>query len=182
MQYKMGEKLEELIIKAQKGDKEAFTEIILSIKNDLYKIAKIRINNNDDIEDIIQETMIEAYKCIKKLKEPKKFKQWTISILINRCNKFYTKKYRDESNLEEFNFDTYKNINISNEIEDNLNFYYLISELKYEERIIALLYYMEKYTADEIADILKMNKNTIRTHLSRARQKLKNILDKEELK
>ena len=58
--------MEELVVKAKKGDKEAFTQIVLILKEDLYKIAKTRITNEADIEDAIQETMIEAYKSIKK--------------------------------------------------------------------------------------------------------------------
>lgn len=61
--------MEELIQKAKKEDKEAFTKLILEISNDLYKIAKTRITNTQDIEDAIQETMIEAFKSIKKLKD-----------------------------------------------------------------------------------------------------------------
>ena len=57
--------MEELVVKAKKGDKEAFTQIVLILKEDLYKIAKTRITNEADIEDAIQETMIEAYKSIK---------------------------------------------------------------------------------------------------------------------
>ena len=59
-------KLEELIVRAQDGDEEAFTELILNISDDLYKIAKTRIKNEEDISDAIQETMIETYKSIKK--------------------------------------------------------------------------------------------------------------------
>ena len=88
--------MEELILKAQKGDKEAFTEIILAFENDLYKIAKTRIINEADIEDAIQETMIETYKSIKKLKEPKKLKKWLIKILINKCNRIYKRKYKKD--------------------------------------------------------------------------------------
>ena len=76
--------MEELIKRAQKGDKEAFTEIILSIRNELYKIAKTRIINENDIDDIIQETMIEVYKSIKKLQNKKKLKMLVIKILINK--------------------------------------------------------------------------------------------------
>ena len=61
--------MEELVVKAKKGDKEAFTQIVLILKEDLYKIAKTRITNEADIEDAIQETMIEAYKSIKKIKD-----------------------------------------------------------------------------------------------------------------
>lgn len=63
--------MEELVVKAKKGDKEAFTQIVLILKEDLYKIAKTRITNEADIEDAIQETMIEAYKSIKKIKDGK---------------------------------------------------------------------------------------------------------------
>jgi hypothetical protein len=41
--------LEELILMAQSGDEEAFTNMILYIKDDLYKIAKTRIANETDI-------------------------------------------------------------------------------------------------------------------------------------
>ena len=84
--------LEELILLAQSGDEEAFTNMILYIKDDLYKIAKSRIANETDIEDAIQETMIETYKSIKKLNDPNKFKKWVIKILINKCNRIYRRK------------------------------------------------------------------------------------------
>ena len=57
--------MDELVKRAQQGDKEAFTELILLLKADLYKIAKTRIKNDEDIYDAIQETMIIAFKSIK---------------------------------------------------------------------------------------------------------------------
>ena len=89
--------MEKLIKRAKEGDKEAFTQAILLIKNDLYKIAKVRTSNEDDIQDIIQETMMDAYKYIKKLKETSKFKSWIIKILINNCSKYYKKYYVQEN-------------------------------------------------------------------------------------
>ena len=86
--------MDELILMAQAGDEEAFTNMILYIKDDLYKIAKTRIANETDIEDAIQETMIETYKSIKKLNDPNKFKKWVIKILINKCNRIYRKNNR----------------------------------------------------------------------------------------
>lgn len=62
--------MEELILSAQKGDEKAFTELIMLISDDLYKIAKTRISNEADIADAVQETMIETYKSIKKLNDP----------------------------------------------------------------------------------------------------------------
>ena len=172
--------LKELIKRAQNGDANAFTNLILSIKNDLFKIAKTRLVNDADIEDVIQETMIETYKFIKKLKEPEKFKKWVIKILINKCNKLYKKKYRNDISIELYNLDNYIMLNTNKDIEDDLNFYYLINTLKYEERIVIVLHYMEQYSIEDISNTLKMNKNTITTHLDRAREKIKKIIEEEE--
>lgn len=87
---------EELIVRAQNDEKEAFKELILKIKNDLYKIAKMRLHCEDDIEDAVQETIIEVYKNIKKLRKIELFKTWVIKILINRCNKIYRKSAKEK--------------------------------------------------------------------------------------
>lgn len=164
--------MEELIVRAQDGDEEAFTELILNISDDLYKIAKTRIKNEEDISDAIQETMIETYKSIKKINKPEKFKKWVIRVLINKCNRIYRRKYKKDISIDESNMNSLSTNNI-NDIESNLNFYDVIKNLKYEERIIVVLYYMEDYSVKEIKDILKMNENTINTHLYRARKKIK---------
>ena len=172
--------MEELIKRAQKGDKEAFTEIILSIRNELYKIAKTRIINENDIDDIIQETMIEAYKSIKKLRDLKKLKMWVIKILINKFNKFYKRKSKKDISLEETNINNIIARNNNEDIENDMNFYSLIRNLKYDERIVILLYYMEGYSVEEISEMIKMNKNTVKTNLYRARQKIKNEIEEKE--
>lgn len=166
--------MEELIEKAKKGDRDAFTKLIMDVENDLYKIAKTRITNEADIEDAIQETMIESYKSIKKLREPKKFKKWLITILINKCNRIYRKKSRKDISIDEYDLDKFLITYTPREIENDLNFYSLLKQLKYEERIVIILYYMEQYSVKDIKEILHMNENTIRTNLYRARQKIKN--------
>lgn len=170
--------MEELILMAQKGNKEAFTQIIVLMNDELYKIARARITNEADIEDAVQETMIETYKSIKKLNNPSKFKKWVIKILINKCNRIYRRKYNKDISIEEYQ-KTDKNLNENNimDAENELNFYDIIKDLKYEERIVIILYYMEEYTVKEIKDILKMNENTINTCLFRARRKIKNTFD-----
>lgn len=160
--------MDELILMAQAGDEEAFANMILYIKDDLYKIAKTRIANETDIEDAIQETMIETYKSIKKLNDPNKFKKWVIKILINKCNRIYRRKYKTDISIDEYNVETLKFNNII-DVEN----YDIIKILNYEERLIIILYYMEDYSVKEVKSILKMNENTINTHLYRARQKLK---------
>lgn len=170
--------MENLIIKAKNGDIDAYTQLILNIKNDLYKIAKTRIINEDDIDDAIQETMIQSYKYIKSLKDPLKFKSWIITILINNCNKIYRKRQNCKELNEEYDIEAYYQ-NYKNEysdftqLEDSLNFYSMLNELRYEEKIIIILYYQENFTLKEISKILHVKENTIKTRLTRAKKKIK---------
>ena len=122
--------MEELIEKAQKGDKLAFTKIVLTYKEDLYKIAKTRLDNEADIEDMIQETMLETYKSIRKLKEPAKLKKWMIKILVNRCNKLYRKKYKNDMSSGEYKRGNYMIVKRSKNFEDDMEVYEVLKIIK----------------------------------------------------
>lgn len=161
--------MEELVEKAKKEDKQAFANLILSIQRDLYCIAKSKIENENDIDDIIQETMIIAFLNIKKLKNNKFFKTWIIKILINNCNKFYKrKKLKSIEQNDEVRKIRSKEIDMSNiEFED------LISFLKEDEKIILTLYYYLGYTTKEISQILNKREGTICSKISRAKMKIK---------
>lgn len=167
------DEVEELVLLAQRGDVEAYTNLILEIKNDLYKICKARLYNNDDIDDAIQETMIQSYKQIKKLRDVSKFKHWIIKILINNCNKIYRQKKKYTTIDEDYNIEKIKLESNIEKMESDVNFYTLIKDLKYEERIIIILYYMKDFTLKEISNILNININTVKTRLYRAKEKIK---------
>ncbi len=162
--------MDELVIKAKKGDKEAFTELIINMEDELYKIARTKLINDEDIFDAIQETMISAFKSLHKLKNEKYFKTWIIKILINKCNDIYkTKKATIVSLNEDIKLDETNNFS-----DNNLNFEFIIKCLNYDERIAITLYYLEEYTTKEISKILKTNENTIKTRIARAKVKIKN--------
>lgn len=164
--------MEDLLEKAIKGNEEAFTNLILTYQQDLYKIALTRLHTEDDIEEAIQETMISVFKNIKNIREKDKFKKWLIKILINKCNDIYKKKKLRFISIEDI--DTYKIIDNNNfEIESNLDFYSILNVLNKKEKLIMVLYYSEKYTIKEIGEILNKKENTIKTILHRAKIKLK---------
>lgn len=160
--------MEELIKRAKNKDEEAFEKIILMMEKEMYLIAKSRLNNDDDIADVVQETILICFKNIHKLKDNSLFKTWLIRILINECNKLYKKRKVISLDDKEIELkDEYHN-------DDNLSFYFLIRNLKKEEKTILTLFYCFQYTTKEIANILKMKENTIKSKIIRAKNKLKN--------
>lgn len=169
--------MEELIEKAKKGDKEAFTNLVLRNQGKLYKIAKTRLKNEADIEDVIQETMLILYTKLLKLKENAKFEIWLYRILINQCNSKYRK-----SKVRLVSLDTIENqkeYSQEIQIEDKLDYEKLLRGFSSQEQTILLLYYSNGYTTKQIAEILNKNENTIKTKLRRMRQKIKEKWEKE---
>ena len=168
--------MEELIRQFLNGDKEAFTKLIQIIQNDLFRIAKTRLDNIDDINDAIQETMIFAYKNLKNLREIKYFKTWIIKILINECNKIYLHNHKRISLFDRIS--NLKKGNISEEIDllnidGKLELEDILEKLNYEEKIAVVLFYNSNYTIAEISEILNTSTNTIKSRINRAKQKIK---------
>lgn len=166
--------MEELINESKKGNKEAFTELILMNKEDLYRIAKMRLSDDYDIDDAVQETMIAAFSSIKKLKENKYFKTWIIKILINKCNKIHLKNKRRNSINHEYSLSNFMDTETISKIENKFDFYSLIKCLNYEERIAMTLYFVYGYKIKDISEILETNENTIKARLARGKEKIKN--------
>lgn len=175
--------MEDLIKRSLSGDYEAYIELIQSIQGELFKIAKSQLNNIDDINDAIQETIINSYNKLYTLKENKYFKTWIIRILINECNNIY-RQNKKRSNLFSkvlSNSNLYNMRNYNNDFqctENNIDFYILIEKLKPRERLILSLYYKNLYSPTEISNILNTNVNTIKSELYRAKNKLKKYYKK----
>ena len=165
--------MEELLSKAILGDKDAFTNIILEYEQELYKIARMRLNNDYDICEAVQSTMILAYKHIRKVKNANYLKTWVVRILINECKKIYKKNKKqillEDDQIKEFTY----NENDYNQIEGELTFNSLLKLLSYEERQILILYYSSGFTIKEISNILHINENTVKTKMRKAKGKLK---------
>lgn len=167
--------MEDIIKKIQDGNELAFKKLTQSIENDLYRVAKTRLVDDDDIKDAVQNTMIITYKNSKKIKDTKCFKTWMIHVLINECNKIYNK---NKKNNDIFNkviidsgFEYYEDP--IQEVNDKMNFDSLISRLNYDERIVLTLYFNSGFSYSQISEILKINVNTIKSRLTRGVNKLK---------
>lgn len=164
---------EEIVYKAIKGDKEAFTSLIESLEDTMYKISRVRLDSEDDIYDSIQESVISAYNSIHNLKNPQFFKTWIIKILINKCNDIYVRNNLKKRFLEKISKEKINEENEYEKIEGKLEFENIIKFLNYKEKIILTLYYSEDLTIKEISKILKINENTVKTKMLRAKEKIK---------
>jgi RNA polymerase sigma-70 factor, ECF subfamily len=172
--------MELLIKQAQTGDKEAFIQAINEYMSQMYKVAKTRLKSEEDIGDAIQDTILSAYKGLSKLRQPCYFRTWIIKILINKCNDIVQRNLKfveDDILIHDTNISI-----MYNSFEEQLDFKEILDTLSTEYRTVITLYYINGFTTREIAEILKEKEGTIKSKLSRARQKLKSYyLDEREV-
>lgn len=88
----------QLVKAAQAGDKEAFIVLVQGYEKVLYNTARRWIRNEEDIADILQETILNAYEKLGTLREPKYFNTWLYKILINECNQYFRKQHQKRWN------------------------------------------------------------------------------------
>lgn len=166
------------ISKEIKCTPEAFENLVISQKSKLYKTGMAILKNDDDTCDAIQETLISAYKNFKNLQNIEYFNTWITRILINKCydilrkNKkvsYINKEMEIDSNTSYY--DIYKS---ESQVERVLNL--IDSDLK----LVSVLYYYDEYSIKEISELLNIPEGTVKSRLSRARDKMYNILKEEE--
>jgi RNA polymerase sigma-70 factor, ECF subfamily len=173
--------MELLIKQAQTGDKEAFIQAINEYMSQMYKVAKTRLKSEEDIGDAIQDTILSAYKDLSKLRQLCYFRTWIIKILINKCNDIVQRNSKLKF-VEDYTLIHDTNITVNNSFEEQLDFKEILDTLSTEYRTVITLYYINGFTTREIAEILKEKEGTIKSKLSRARQKLKSYyLDEREV-
>lgn len=159
--------METYIKRAKKGDIEAFVNLMEMNKTSMYKAAKSILNNDEDIADAIQETILSCYKNIEKLKEIKYFKTWMTRILINKCNDVI------RANKNIIYIDQEKEEGYSENIDQSLSLRECFDRLKPDYKVVMTMYYDQGFNLKEISEILDMNESTVRTRMARARECLR---------
>ncbi|SFC76947.1 sigma-70 family RNA polymerase sigma factor [Clostridium uliginosum] len=158
------------VSKAKRGDKEAFLALIDENRLNLYSVARGIIKDKEDIEDALQNTVICAFEKINSLKKDEYFRTWIIRILINECNAILRKSKRvislDENNNIEICSDSYENMDLTR----------AINSLGEELRVTTVLFYFEDMCLKDIAKLLKIPEGTVRSRLTRARTKLREVM------
>lgn len=161
--------------RAKQGNKEAFCNLIRMNKIAIYRVAKSILSKEDDVEDAVSEAILKAYKNIKFLKNEAFFKTWLIRIVINESNTLYKKRSKEVIvDKEHFN-----NIKVKDKYKD-LSLYNAINSLDDDLRTTTILFYFEDMKYKDIAKVLNVKEGTIKSRLSRAKEKLYHML-KEEL-
>lgn len=147
-------------------NKEKYLEMMIEkYSNMVYRLALTRTNTKENSEDVYQEVFLRLARKMPKFESEEHEKAWLIRVTINCSKNLLNSSFL--RNTTEMNED------IIFETKERHDIYYAVQELPVKYRTIIYLFYYEDYKISEISKILKINENTIKSRLSRAREKLK---------
>ena len=167
--------IDKWLAKIRMGDKEAFRNFYEAYAESAIRTASAITKNHEMAKDAVQETFLRVYRQIDSYNPDLPFNPWFYRILTNECLRLLKK----ESPLSTFKQADLEN-NPSNSVEsfDQLSVLYdTVQSLDDIHRIPLILKYVQGFTEKEIADILSLNQNTLKSRLFKGRKQLKAQLD-----
>jgi len=139
----------------------------------VYRIAMSHTYNKTDSEDIFQEAFLKLVKNYEKLSDETHIKYWLIRVTVN-----LTKSYNSSWNKRKTELLNNEIVDNENIITDDLRL--IVEQLPHKYKTVIYLFYYERYSIKDIAEILKTKTGTVKSQLSRARNILKINLEEEQ--
>ncbi|WP_273853521.1 sigma-70 family RNA polymerase sigma factor [Guptibacillus spartinae] len=162
-----------LVKKAKRGNKESFEQLLVLHKDQLYRTAFLYMRNREDALDVVQETAFRSYLAIRTLQEEKFFVTWLTKILI-RCAYDALRKRKNDVPLEKVTTILSKLDKRSDVVMDLAD---ATNKLDQKYRDVIVLFHYHDLSIKEVAHVLELPENTVKTYLQRGRKQLRTILE-----
>lgn len=172
----------EVLIKASEGDLKSFEHIYKDTAGFVYNVALRIVGNKQDAEEVAQEAFLNIYHNLAGFRFQSSFKTWVYRIAVNCAinqsrrisrERARRREYGDNLNRLGKTFDEAV-VGTDAESQERVAAHFL-SVLNQDQRSCVVLRTIEGLSYQEIADILKININTVRTRLKRARERMINL-------
>ena len=184
---------EQLIIRFVGGDVEAFNTLVWRWQKPIFNFTLRYIGGQEDAKDLTQRVFIKVYNNLKSLKDFRKFSSWIYQIALNLCRDETKSRYnRSRSSLDELK--EIKNFDVSNETDQSafkphdpeksvqrLELREILEraleEIPKEQKEVVIMKEFQGLKFIEIADILKLPVNTVKSRMYYGLTALRKILN-----
>jgi RNA polymerase sigma factor (sigma-70 family) len=175
----------ELITQSLAGNQAAYADLMKRHQRFVFTLALRFARRREDAEEIAQDCFVKAYRSLANFNGESKFSTWLYSIVYTTAMTFLRKKRLDTSSIDDES--TY--IQLENQfsgLDNNLaerksRSFYLnqaIEQLLPDDAMVISLFYKGEQSLDEIGQAMGMEPSTVKVKLFRARQRLKERLER----
>lgn len=154
-------------------DRERFVAQVTELQETLYRTARSILRNEQDAQDAVQEAVTQAFARLHTLRDPAKFKPWLLRILVNTCYDACRRR-RSTVYLEAVEETLAAP---QSDCEERMSLWSAVMRLPGEQKAVVTLFYYEDLPIRAISEVLGVTQGTVKTRLSRARGRLRQMLD-----
>ena len=185
--YKSSETLveKELIEECRNGDLHNFRKVVEKSTPLIFTVAFRILGDEDAARDIVQDTMVEVWQKLGKIRTAESYKTWVYRIAVNKCyDQLRKKKKRKENRYDDQSWAVIAN-HLSEdgitELENRENamiINLLTDQLSPRQKTVFVLSELEGMEAEEIVNITGMAKSVVKANLYYARKNIGSLLQK----
>ncbi|MCS1350431.1 RNA polymerase sigma factor [Mechercharimyces sp. CAU 1602] len=163
-------------VERAQGDRAALIQLLRDLETPLYQTAFYLMGNEHDARDATQEALLRIYKNIHTFKGESKLETWAQRIVSNICMDTFRRRKKSVPLLEEVEpvdaraWMEMERTDVTQDLQAAIN------RLPDPQRVIVVLRHVQDYSYQEIANTLDLPLNTVKSHLFRARNQLKEWL------
>jgi RNA polymerase sigma-70 factor (ECF subfamily) len=184
----------EQIALAQQGDSQALTQLVIGQQHYVYSIAMSVLKNPEDAADLTQEAFIRLFRALPQYNGESRFTTWLYRLVVNLCRDELRRRGRQVQiappSTEDEEVDQMAGVADddrwadpaqaldSRELRDQVRA--ALAQLEEHYRLVLTLYYFEDMKYTDIAVILDIPLNTVKSHIRRGKERLATILETQE--
>ena len=161
--------------------KQKYDLLIQAHSADLYRYAYWKCRDRLQAEGVMQETFLRAWRSIDKLRDASASKAWLFTIFRREYARQFERKQLAYQDVE--NMDTVSNLH--RDMDTSPEAFALrraLASLSEDYREPLIMQVLGGYSCEEIAEELNISASAVMTRLFRARKKLRDILEKDEIR
>jgi len=173
----------ELIRRVKAGEHEPFNELMTRYNRKIYHVVYTLTRNHEDTQDLVQETFIRAFENIRRFDEQYRFYTWIYRIAVNLSFTFLKRRKLAPVSVEsddpeggETELPDNRAVPFAEQSDQRRNIERALALLPAEQRLAISLRTYDGLSYAEIADVMHTSVGTVMSRLSRARDKLRELL------
>ena len=161
-------------MEAKEGQRSRFAALVQEHSRSMYRAARVLLPGDVQAQDAVGEAVLLAWQSFERLRNPKAAKGWLLKITVNCA---YAQLRRDKRlvGLEEA-----EQVAAPEKPELPETLWQAVLRLPEEQRLVVTLYYYEDMPVSQIACALGVAQGTVKSRLSRGRERLRRMLEEED--
>jgi RNA polymerase sigma-70 factor (ECF subfamily) len=166
-----------LVHRAQRGDLDAYAELIERHRDGLQRYATYLLGQAEEAEEALQDSLLRAYRSIGSCNQPERFRSWLLQILVNRCRTRLSQRRpapSEQENQVALDAATVDAGDTGRDWMEELR--RAVGLLPEDQREAFLLHHVEEFSYDEMAELTGASVSALKMRVSRACERMRAAL------